>query len=212
MKRHLNYLKYVLRHKWFVIVASRKIGASMWLALIHDMSKFLPSEWFPYARTFYAKDGSKQYVETAEFNRAWLLHQHRNPHHWQHWLLRMDNPTARYALQDNGDVEGGTHIYDFQTGTETKVPECDLMANRSDIDKSVRTMLRHANMNAGMVVIEIPEKYLLEMLADWMGAGRAIKGFWDIEQWYKQNKFKIVLHPKTRGLVEMFMLGAKEQT
>ena len=29
------------------------------------------------------------------FNRAWLKHQHRNPHHWQHWLLAEDNPSKR---------------------------------------------------------------------------------------------------------------------
>jgi hypothetical protein len=30
MKRHWSYLKYVLRHKWFVWQASPKIGASLW--------------------------------------------------------------------------------------------------------------------------------------------------------------------------------------
>ena len=26
------------------------------------------------------------------FNRAWLMHIHRNPHHWQHWVLINDEP------------------------------------------------------------------------------------------------------------------------
>ena len=52
--RHLNYLKYVLRHKWFVLLASIRIGAPLWGAIIHDLSKFRPSEWIPYARCFYA--------------------------------------------------------------------------------------------------------------------------------------------------------------
>jgi hypothetical protein len=65
-------------------------GCSLWRGLVHDLSKFLPSEWTPYVHAFYAPDGSSRYMETPEFNRAWLLHQHRNPHHWQHWCLRMD--------------------------------------------------------------------------------------------------------------------------
>ncbi|MCI0351247.1 MAG: DUF5662 family protein [Acidobacteriales bacterium] len=27
----------------------------------------------------------------ADFNKAWLLHQHRNPHHWQFWILQEDD-------------------------------------------------------------------------------------------------------------------------
>lgn len=90
MKRHIAYLKYVLRHKWFVFVACRLCGVSLWRAIIHDWHKFLPDEWGPYARTFYKPDGGKQYVESSEFARAWNLHQKRGKHHWQHWLLTWD--------------------------------------------------------------------------------------------------------------------------
>ena len=152
MKRHWSYLKYVLRHKWFVWQASRKVGASPWLAAIHDASKFRPSEWTPYACTFYKPDGSKQYDETPAFNLAWLLHQHRNPHHWQHWLLRMDR----------GDV----------------------------------------------LAIEMPRRYALEMVADWMGAGRAITGRWECAEWYAKNREKIVLHENTRRLVDGILCTA----
>jgi hypothetical protein len=146
LRRHLSYLKYVIRHKWFVWQASRKIGAPLWQALMHDLSKFRPSEWTPYACTFYKSDGSKQYDETPEFNRAWLLHQHRNPHHWQHWLLRMDK----------GDV----------------------------------------------FAVEMPRLDALEMVADWMGAGRARTGKWECAEWYAKNRDKIILHDKTRRLVD----------
>lgn len=90
MKAHLAYLKYVLRHKWFVYRAGRAFGVSFWRLLKHDWHKFLPSEWGPYVRTFYAPDGSKQYVESPEFAYAWNLHQKRADHHWQHWLVTWD--------------------------------------------------------------------------------------------------------------------------
>lgn len=90
MRRHWAYFKYVVRHKWFVFLAARKCGCGFWQALIHDWHKFLPSEWFPYARTFYKPDGSRQYVESLEFARAWNLHQKRGRHHWQFWMLTWD--------------------------------------------------------------------------------------------------------------------------
>lgn len=61
MKRHLKYLSYVLRHKWFVFLAACKLGIP-WLGIIHDLSKFRLSEWLPYARHFHNPDGSHKEV------------------------------------------------------------------------------------------------------------------------------------------------------
>lgn len=90
MKRHIAYFKYVIRHKWFVFLACRRCRVSLWQSIIHDWHKFLPSEWGPYAHTFYTPDGSKRYVETPEFAAAWNLHQKRGKHHWQHWFITWD--------------------------------------------------------------------------------------------------------------------------
>lgn len=152
MKRHWQYFKYVVRHKWFVFVAARKIGCPLWLAVTHDMSKFRPSEWFPYARTFYAKDGSKQYVESDEFAIAWNHHQKRNKHHYQYWYITWDRVTSE--------------------------------------------------------PLTMPRKYVLEMVADWMGAGRAITGRWETKEWYLKNRDKIKLSVTTSFLVnEILEIG-----
>ena len=151
--RHFNYLKYVLRHKWFVLLASVRIGAPIWAAIIHDLSKFLPSEWMPYARTFYAPDGSKQYVESDSFARAWNDHQKRNKHHWQYWLITWDR----------GNTEP----------------------------------------------LPMPHRYILEMVADWMGAGRAITGQWEAKAWYEKNSKAIQLHSTTRMEVEKIVACSK---
>lgn len=87
--KHRNYLWYVLRHKWFVLEEGLRLGVPLWQLIVHDWTKFLPSEWFPYARYFYGS-GQKQ-----AFDVAWLKHQHRSPHHWQHWVLQ----------EDSGDVK-----------------------------------------------------------------------------------------------------------
>ena len=95
MRRYLAYLSYVLRHKWYVFLACRKLGIP-WLGVIHDLSKFRPSEFLPYARHFYNPDGSKR-ADTIDqaFDFAWLLHQKRNKHHWQWWILPEDAGGAK---------------------------------------------------------------------------------------------------------------------
>ena len=95
----IKYLGYVLRHKWYVLIECWKRGL-FWRGLAHDWSKLRPSEFFPYARHFYGpdshhKDGSHAARggddEDAAFDFAWLLHQKRNRHHWQWWMLPEDD-------------------------------------------------------------------------------------------------------------------------
>lgn len=50
--------------------------------------------------------------------------------------------------------------------------------------------------------LSMPRRYVLEMVADWHGAGRAINGKADLHDWYVANREKIVLHPNTREMVE----------
>jgi len=100
--RYIAYLGYVLRHKKHVFQAARELGIPL-RGLLHDISKFRPSEILPYARYFYEPDGSPRtrrdetgYYKAAEtgdkaFDTAWMHHQHRNPHHWQYWVLPLDD-------------------------------------------------------------------------------------------------------------------------
>ena len=145
MRAHGRYASYVVRHKWFVLVAGLRVRAPLWRLLIHDWSKLLPCEWGPYVRSFYGPQPRTDEVKAA-FDAAWLHHQHANPHHWQHWVLR----------EDNGDTK----------------------------------------------ILRMPEKLVREMVADWMGAGRAITGRWDVVGWYAQNRSKILLHDDTRARVD----------
>jgi hypothetical protein len=145
VKPHLKYASYVARHKWFVFRAGLKTKAPLWRLLIHDWSKLTPAEWFPYVASFYGAQGRTPTVRAA-FDRAWLHHQHRNPHHWQHWLLQ----------EDDGDLK----------------------------------------------TLRMPRKLACEMVADWMGAGRAITGRWEVGSWFEANAHKIRLHEDTLIQVE----------
>ena len=109
IRRHVEYGKYLVRHKWFVTIECFRRGL-IWQGIVHDLSKFRPSEWFPYARYFYEPDGTKKtkrdksgyYKPTdtgdAAFDFAWLLHQKRNRHHWQWWVLPEDNGGTKVLM------------------------------------------------------------------------------------------------------------------
>ena len=171
--KHIKYLKYVLRHKWYVFLECYKLGIPI-TGIFHDISKFLPSEWFSYTETFYGKKirncydcifcwgsqcsfngagigGGEQAPRckdfaTPDYELAWLKHQHRNPHHWQYWMLTQDD---------------------------------DVPLN-----------------------LEMPLRYRKEMLADWRGAGRAITGSDDTVTWYEQHKSKMMLAPETKKWID----------
>jgi len=107
---HWKYLQYVLRHKWYVFLACLRYGL-IWQGITHDWSKFLPSEWLPYAKYFYEHFDYQTYDQAPKylaglgidpfpytkqywkerFDEAWNHHQKRQPHHWQYWVLMNDS-------------------------------------------------------------------------------------------------------------------------
>ena len=99
--KHLRYLRYVIRHKWFVFAECCKLDIP-WRGILHDLSKFGPPEWFPYAEFFYGEycwqRGSElrppKHIDDA-FDLAWLHHLHYNPHHWQYWIRHGDDGGIR---------------------------------------------------------------------------------------------------------------------
>ncbi len=115
MKKYFKFLHSLLRHKWFVFLECCKLGVP-WLGIIHDWTKFLPSEFLPYARKYHggeylsanscwrSKAGftgrTKESVNVASAA-AYLHHYTLNKHHLEHWSLR-PMPT-RYRLEMMAD-------------------------------------------------------------------------------------------------------------
>jgi hypothetical protein len=159
----LKYLWYIIRHKYYVFVECVRLGIPF-AGVTHDLSKFRPSEFFPYMRHFYGdirrgRDATGYYKagDTGDvaFDKAWLLHQHRNPHHWGYWVLVQED--------------------------------------------------------AAPTTVEMPVRYLLEMVADWRGAGKA-QGTPDTVAWYKAHKDRMIMHSTTRRLVEGLILETQEDS
>lgn len=57
--------------------------------------------------------------------------------------------------------------------------------------------------------LPIPQRFVLEMVADWYGAGMAISGTRDLERWYLANKDKMILEDGTRYRVQQAIQKAK---
>ena len=98
MTKHLKYLSYVFRHKWFVMLYCFQMRQYR-LGIMHDMSKFKPSLWFPYVNHFCGdikkgrdKTGYYNPTKTGDeaFGYAWFLHQKVSKHHWQYWIFPQD--------------------------------------------------------------------------------------------------------------------------
>ena len=113
---------------------------------MHDMSKFLPSEFFAYREYFYGGWEFMPIPVEDDFDFAWHWHLKRNKHHWQWWIIKFDL--------------------------------------------------------GGLKIFEMPIEYRKEMLADWIGAGKAIHGRNEVAQWYADNRDYMALAPKTREWIE----------
>lgn len=188
MIRHWKYLKYVLRHKWFVYREGRKLGLPRIMLIVHDWDKFLPDEWFPYARTFYTPAGKSQYVESTAFAGAWMKHQHRNKHHWQYWLV-VNLPDHNCAVP--------VQMYPclvWDRGQAQTIVERNSGGTRW---RELRDIPPYHTLHPD----PMPDRYRREMLADWRGAGRAV-GKPDTRAWYLRNRDQIILHEDTRKWVE----------
>lgn len=112
----------------------------------HDVSKTKPDEYEYYDAYFYG--GNRSYQVVQDFNYAWLVHIHRNPHHWQYWVLINDNPIL------------------------------------------------------GEIILDMPSKYIIEMICDWWSFGWNTGNLYEIFSWYEQRRDYIKLSEKTRIEVE----------
>lgn len=219
MKAHIEYLKYVLRHKWFVFWACLRLGVPFYIALIHDWTKFTPQEWGPYVRNFFNPDGSRRSVrdKTGAYNpveqgeaflMAWQHHESHNKHHWGYWLTFEMSNNERYWIQSHGDgyplmiwdnVEKTHVVYDIPDDWSVFVGGKDVSY------KLLKNICNLMNRDSKIVALPIPEVYAREMVADWVGAGTAISGTANPVKWYAANKEKMILHPKTREFIERLL-------
>lgn len=199
--KHWYYLTYLLKHKWFVFVAGRKVRAPVWRLLVHDWSKFLPSEWGAYADHFYGEPQVGEHivatVDGAGFDGIVVARRPDQPcprrgrAHWCHmYYVRGADGFEWWVLP--GEVE-------YRSAAQT--------AFKRAWQLHVRRNAHHWEHWLTPEPRPMPDPIVREMVADWLGAQRSIQGNWDVHTWYRTNEQRIVLHPRTLERVNQ-LLGA----
>lgn len=81
-----GHFKTITYHKIMVAKMCFRVGLYK-QGLLHDMSKYMPSEFITGAR-YYTGDRSPNSIERKEegVSKAWLHHKGRNKHHFEYWL------------------------------------------------------------------------------------------------------------------------------
>lgn len=175
---HLRYLWALLRHKWYVFWACLDQGLPVWVGLIHDWPKFTHLEYMGYSRGFYTAWGRKTY-NVVPMTQAWMHHQWTCGHHWQPWVMIDDLPIymQNIMIWDKGNI---TLFGSFGSDEDTLM--------QVDLDPD----------SLKIKPFPMPDRYRREMLADWIGAGKAY-GNPNTREWYLQRRdmFRRFIHPDT---------------
>ena len=151
----LKHFKTICVHKFWVFHYCRKAGIPF-RGLVHDLSKFSPTEFFESVKYF---QGDRSPIDACKaengWSKAWMHHKGRNTHHYEYW-------------QDNFD-KGGQPV-------------------------------------------QMPYECALELVCDYLGAGRAYQkkdftyqtelAWWEV----KKNK-GIAMHPQTRLFVDKCLIA-----
>ena len=93
MNRLLGHFKTITAHKILVMKHCFRVGLYK-QGLLHDMSKYMPSEFLVGVK--YYQDGKRSpnnaEREALGCSRAWLHHKGRNKHHLEYWIDYDKNP------------------------------------------------------------------------------------------------------------------------
>lgn len=153
MNKYIKHFKTITKHRRIVRHYCFKCGQYK-RGLLHDLSKYSPSEFWTSARYF---QGTYSPIDAEKnekgYSLAWQHHKGHNPHHWEYWI-------------DN-------------VGTRKNTP------------------------------IKIPYPYLIEMLCDWIGAGKTYsKEKWTQEEpynYYMKVKDSRIINPRSEKVI-IYML------
>lgn len=189
LRKHWLYFKRLVTHKIHVFDEGRKLGVPFWQLVLHDISKFSFSEWNPYVQRFY---GDENPIVLRRFAEAVKHHHNHNPHHWNYWL----RPTrARWSIEISE--------------TEAKLLHFDkpfLTMSTSNAD-TINEL--HQRLSRQAEPMEMPMRYRMEMLADWLAVGRDHDAppeyaLISARSWYIESKQenRIILAPDTQAWIE----------
>lgn len=188
----IGHTKTVLKHKWVVFKLCCKAGIP-WRGLVHDLSKFSPTEFWESAK--YYTDGKKSPIAKAKkekaYSEACLHHLGRNKHHIEYWLdielkeIALVMP-YKYALEMACDTVAAGIVYEGKNWTKSE-PYDYWMKKRKQIlvnpkidnfltafytqvkEKGIDDTLTKKNMKElyNKYCVEDKTKYVCEIKVEW---------------------------------------------
>lgn len=113
----LKHLKTILRHKYEVFKLCVRAGI-IWQGIIHDMSKFSPTEFFESVKYY---KGTESPILSCKkdkgYSDAWFHHRGRNKHHEEYWVDKLSEggvPVVipyKYAVEMVCDIIAASKTY-----------------------------------------------------------------------------------------------------
>ncbi len=86
LKNAIKHFVVITKHKWVVFKLCVKIGEP-WRGLVHDLSKYSPTEFLESVKYFNGKHSPiTDCRKDKGYSEAWLHHKGRNKHHTDYWV------------------------------------------------------------------------------------------------------------------------------
>ncbi len=86
LKNALKHFAVITKHRWIVFKLCIKVGQP-WRGLVHDLSKYSPTEFFEGIKYFNGKHSPiTDCKKDIGYSNAWLHHKGRNKHHAEYWV------------------------------------------------------------------------------------------------------------------------------
>lgn len=77
-----------------------------WRGLVHDLSKYSPTEFFESARFWTGHTSPIDIAKKCQgYSLAWLHHRGRNPHHWAYWTDNYSENMITYCMPEKYFIE-----------------------------------------------------------------------------------------------------------
>ena len=145
-----------------------------------------------------------RHIHTIHTHRKWVRYYCRMlGMNWQGWT---------HDLSKYSPAEFWESVRWYQ-GTSSPIDACRKVNgySRAWMHHRGRNLHHHVawweNMDTGVKPLRMPEKYVFEMICDWMGAGRAYMGrdftYAKEYEWYINRQ--MFLHPQTKHLIDDIM-------
>lgn len=124
----IQHFKTITHHRQLVFRHCIKAGIP-WQGLVHDLSKYSPTEFIPGAR-YYLGYKSPNVLERERngSSRAWMHHKGRNKHHFEYWIdyqlkTRKPGPVRmpdRYLIEMFCDRVAASKVYQGKNYSQEK--------------------------------------------------------------------------------------------